>query len=138
MAPLWLLLFTHFFDMKEQNREKILETLLVLSLFFLILFFLTNVFWILYVCAFFLAIGVFENSFSKYIAGIWLSFSSLIGKISTFILLSIVFYLLITPIGLLWRILKPLESGHFLKDIKKSLWEKKNNIFDKEYFEKTW
>ncbi len=124
--------------MKKQNREKTLETLLALSLFFLVLFFFSKIYWILYICAFFLAIGIFDNSFSRYIAGIWFYFSSVIGKISTFVLLSIIFYLLITPIAFLWRILKPSESGHFLRDVKKSLWEEKNNIFDREYFEKNW
>lgn len=127
-----------FLNMKKINREETLKTLIVLALFFLALFFFSKNHLAIYAGAAMLILGLFENPAARLLASAWLSFSEFLGKISTFILLGIVFYLFLTPLALIWRLINKKEAGHFLRDEEKSLFSARKSFFTKEYFHKTW
>lgn len=124
--------------MKKVSETENLKTILTLSLFFLILFLLFKINWAIYICAALLFLGIFDNPLAKTVSSLWLSFSEVMGKISTFIILFLIFYLFITPLAFLWRIFNKKDASHFLKDNSDSLFTVVKKTFSKDYFEKTW
>lgn len=127
-----------FLIMKKINREETLKTLIVLALFFLALFFFSKNNLAIYASAAMLILGLFENPAARALTSAWMSLSEFLGKISTFLLLGLVFYLLITPMAFIWRFFNKKEAGHFLRDEGNSLFITRKSFFTKEYFQKTW
>lgn len=123
--------------MKKDSSQKTLETLSVLALFFLILFTFFKISWAVYVSIFLLALSLFENPLSEFISASWLNFSKILGKISNFIILCMVFYALITPLALIWRLFNKKEFRHFLSNKNTSVFEDVDRDFSQNYFEKT-
>lgn len=85
-----------------------------------------------------LALGLFENPAASALSRGWMSLSGVLGKISSFVLLSAVFYLVLTPVAFLWRLFNREGAGHFFGNSRSSLFEKTGRPADKDYFEKTW
>ena len=85
--------------------------------------------------AFFLFFGLFLPIVLKPIQKIWMAFALIIGSIMTRVILSVLFYLVITPIGLLSRL-----SGKNFLDIKldksqNSYWIPRKILFNKTNYE---
>ena len=78
----------------------------------------------------FLSIGFFLPALLKPVYLIWMIFSVILGWIMTRIILSIIFYLIMTPIGLITRVLG--EDFLALKKVKNnSYWNIRNSISHK-------
>ena len=81
--------------------------------------------WSLIIAFIFLVLGLLNSKFLTPAKRIWIRFGELLGKIISPIVLSIIFFLLITPIGILMKILrKDLLNLRFTKD--KTYWIKRN------------
>ena len=81
--------------------------------------------WSLIIASIFLILGLLNSKILTPAKRIWIRFGELLGKIISPIVLSIIFFLLITPIGLLMKILrKDLLNIRFTKD--KTYWTKRN------------
>ena len=81
--------------------------------------------WSLIIAFIFLVLGLLNSKFLTPAKRIWIRFGELLGKIISPIVLSIIFFLLITPIGILMKILrKDLLNLRFTKD--KTYWIKRS------------
>ena len=81
--------------------------------------------WSLIIAFIFLVLGLLNSKFLTPAKRILIRFGELLGKIISPIVLSIIFFLLITPIGILMKILrKDLLNLRFTKD--KTYWIKRN------------
>ena len=81
--------------------------------------------WSLIIAFIFLVLGLLNSKFLTPAKRIWIRFGELLGKIISPIVLYIIFFLLITPIGILMKILrKDLLNLRFTKD--KTYWIKRN------------
>lgn len=80
-----------------------------------------------------LIINMVVPMFYYYFAILWIGFSHILGTISSKIILSVVFFLLVTPVGLFRRLLgkDTLHLNDFKKD-KSSVMEKRNHKFTSE------
>lgn len=69
---------------------------------------------------------------------LWMKFGKMLNKIATILLLLTVFYLLVTPIGLLRRLLgkDTLRLKGFGRDRGKSVFTDRNRMFEPKDFEK--
>ncbi len=68
---------------------------------------------------------------------IWMSFSIILGRITNTVLLAVLFYLVLLPLGLAVRLLKGDFFGLKLDKRRLSFWEKKTKIAEaREYYEK--
>ncbi len=122
----------------EERRVGDLETVAVWASFLLILYFIFKKELLLYPALLVLLGGVFFKRFISSLVRRWLSFSSVISQVNSRVALSIVFFLFLTPLALLYRL--------FVKDplrLKKgtnvsSYFQTRNYSFIKKDFEKPW
>ena len=73
--------------------------------------------------------GFFAPNALKYLHAVWIGFSLLIGWVVTRVILTIVFFLVVTPIGLLQRLAgrSPLELR--FRTTTHSYWRPRKNLF---------
>jgi len=91
--------------MKNLNsRKKDLETMLVLAAAALVLFlvFRKNVF--IFTSIGLLLLGLFFKDASARVAGLWLRFAEVLGAFNTRVILGLVYFLVLTPIAILYRL----------------------------------
>ena len=82
--------------------------------------------WSLLLSLIFLVLGLLNSKILSPLNKLWLKFGLLLGKIISPIIMGIIFYLVVTPIGLLMRILgKDLLKLKFNNE--KSYWIEKND-----------
>ena len=82
--------------------------------------------WVLVVSLLFLTLGILNSKILTPLNKLWFNFGILLGKIASPLIMGIIFFLIVTPIGLLMKIL----GKDILKlsyDDKKSYWIKKNS-----------
>ena len=83
--------------------------------------------WFLIISIFFLFLGLINSKILNPLNKVWFKFGILLGKIISPLIMLILFFLIVTPIGLLMRILgKDLLKLNFEK--KKSYWVKKSEL----------
>jgi hypothetical protein len=75
-------------------------------------------------------VGLFAPNALKYLHAVWIGLSLLIGWVVTRLILTIVFFLVVTPIGLLQRLAggSPLELG--FRSAATSYWRSRKKHFD--------
>jgi len=111
---------------------------MVLAIAILIAFAIWNEKWLLW-SAIILLIGAASNSRVNFIiAQYWLKLSKLLGEINSKILLSIVFFIILTPVAFLYRIFNKGDSEHFKKNKKNSYFAIVDRTINKKYFTKQW
>ena len=120
---------------KKETYEPV-KTVLVITTGFILLFFITNLAWSLYLAMIVSILGLLSNAMAKKISFVWLKLASLLNLIMPNIILSIIFFLILTPIALLSRMFK--KNQLRLKNSNKSLFIQKDSTFQKEHFEKPW
>ncbi|MCK5584094.1 MAG: hypothetical protein KAI33_09890 [Elusimicrobiales bacterium] len=120
------------------KRLDIVQTLNILSAAFMILYLLFARKWIFYIAAILLLLSILDKlAISKFIAKLWVSFGKWIGEINTKIILSIVFYFILTPVAFLYRFFNKEKIKHFKEDSKTSFFENlKTGNYEKRDFEK--
>lgn len=91
---------------KQNNRTKSLETIIVLALASLLVLWIFKIAAFLYVAVIFLVIGVISKSATQFIHFLWMKLADVLSFISSRIILSFVFYFILTPISLFYRLFK--------------------------------
>jgi len=122
--------------MKKLKADPV-KTVLVITVGFLVVYFFSKWQWAFYVA---LIVGI-TGALSGYLANridfLWTKLAWLLSMIIPNILLSLVFFLLLTPIAWLSRLFgnpDPLD----LKNTNASLFKETNKQFEKTSFEKPW
>ena len=120
------------------NRHKALETMSVLALACIAigLIFRLNVFFYLATCL--LLIGIFFKGLSVIISNGWLKFAQFLGFINARIILTLIFFLFLTPIAFLYRML----HGDFMNikrnSDQKTYFVERNHEYKPKDFENVW
>lgn len=81
--------------------------------------------------------SLFSEKFSNLIERLWNGLALILSYIVPNILLSIVFYLILTPLAFLAKIFKS-DSDYVLDNNLDSVFKDSHKIFEKSSFEKTW
>ena len=122
---------------KNKIKPEPSKTVLVITVGLLIVFMVTH--WQPALISSML-IGI-AGMFSQYLAikidFLWMKLTWVLSLIVPNILLSIVFYTMLTPIALLSRVFSK-KDELFLKNTRPSLFKEYNKIFDKESFKNPW
>jgi hypothetical protein len=122
--------------MKQGNQNTALTVLTIIVGLLIVNYFAKNevVLWIT------IAIGVL-SILSTWIRDtihfLWMRLADLLGLIIPKIILSLVFFLIVTPLGIFSRILSPKEQL-FLKNDKDTTFFETEKKFEKSFFEKPW
>jgi hypothetical protein len=85
------------------KQIKVIETISVLALAALVFHFVWEVQWLIWLAAGLLVLTLKPNPLANFIAGHWLKLSEYIGNFMSKVILSLVFFLLLTPIAVLYR-----------------------------------
>lgn len=122
--------------MKTTNTNPI-KTVLTISVGFMIIYLITEIKWTIYVSIAIGMVGLFSTYLSNIVNEIWMKISFILSLIVPNILLSAIYYFVLTPISILSKILSnnnPLN----LKDNLKSTFKENNIYIEESTFEKPW
>lgn len=113
------------------------KTVLTICGGLLVISLITKAFSILFIVAFLFLVSFFSNPFASLIDRLWMRLSLILSKIFPPILLTIIFYVFLTPIAILSRIFGEKNPLH-IKNTDNSLFKTVNKKFEKSSFEKPW
>jgi hypothetical protein len=89
----------------ETSKEKVRESIIVIAAGFLVVNMTLNLSWALWVSLGVLLIGAFSDALGKLIHIGWMKLAQAMGFVMSKVLLSLIFFLFLTPIALLYRLL---------------------------------
>ena len=118
------------------DRNKSLETSLVLTTGFLLLYFLIKNETFIYLAFAFGMIGVFIKPLAKYIAFGWFKLADILNFIVSKIVLGLLFFVVLWPVSLLYKITN--KDKLLLKRSKNSTWIQRNHVYTSLDLEKIW
>ena len=113
------------------------KTVLIITLGFGILFLLTKYDWMLYVALSVGALGAMSTFLAEKIDWIWTKIGWILSKIVPNIIMTLIFFLVLTPTAFLSRLFGKKDPMD-LKNSASSLFKTKSSTFTKESFEKPW
>ena len=122
--------------MIDNNKTKSLETLLVLVGALIVVFWISPKKIYLLVALIFILIGVISPFLSAKISWVWLKFAELIGGVMSKIILSVVYFVFLVPIALLYRLTK--KNPLFLKRQEGSYYISRNKQYSPKDIENIW
>lgn len=92
--------------MARPTEKQVRESVLVIAIGFAVLYFLAHKPWMAFVALIVASAGLFIPVLAEWITIAWLKLAHLLGWINGRILLSVIFFLVLTPIALLRRAMK--------------------------------
>jgi hypothetical protein len=122
----------------DLDRIATLKTISVLTLAILIAHIIFGAPWLLW-AALLLTLGnAFESRFTSALARYWMKFAGALGAFNSRIILTMTFYLILTPLAFVYRIFNRPLVDHFRANKEKSYFEDLNKTYTPADFEKTW
>jgi hypothetical protein len=118
------------------KREKNLETMLVITVGLLVLHVVFKEKNILIGALIIGLIGVFSDFLSDKITWAWLKIAEVMGRISSTILLSVVFFVFLMPIAFLFRLTR--KDLLKLKSPEGTVYQERNHLFVAKDLENVW
>lgn len=125
------------------SKEEKVKTLLVIVVGFLVLYFLFNYFWgkevktFLYISGGIGVLSLLSEKISDGILWVWFKIAHVLGWINTRILLTIIFFLVLTPFALIQKLLVR-KNFLSLKDKSDTVYHTRNHQYQPEDFENIW
>lgn len=118
------------------NREKALETVLVLALASLLAYLSFEITWLLYISIGFLVAGILFKKLSLLIGKVWMSFAHYFGQVMNYVIMFIIFYFFLMPISFFQRLM---GSNEILKKKEgNSHFYKRNHLFSEKDIQNPW
>lgn len=118
------------------NREKGLETIIILVLASLIVYLKFDTIWAIYLSLGLLAISLISKEITIIVARGWFSFSHYFGIVMNQIIMFVIFYLVLIPLSFFQRLM---GSNHiFRKNKNNSYFHKRNHLFIRKDIERPW
>lgn len=118
------------------NKSKILETSLVLTTAFLVIFFFNENKIFIYIAAGFGGVGIFIKPLAKYIAIGWFKLADILNFVFSKVILGAVYFFVLFPISLLYRMSK--KDILRIKRTNQSVWEERNYQYSSKDLENIW
>lgn len=120
--------------MKKQNYKEIILTIVVGLLIF---FYFLKSQWLFNTALIIGILGVFSNVVAEKISWVWLKIAEILGRINSTILLSLIFFIILTPLALLMKVFKKSDSLK-LKKVSGSAYDERNHRYTAKDLENTW
>ena len=118
------------------KADETKSTILIISMGFLFLHFMLSWQWAIYASFIIGVIGIIPPFLSNKIVWGWMKLSKLLGYIVPNILLSLVFFLLLFPISVIYKLFN--KDQLMLSNKYKTYFIDKDKEYDKKSFERTW
>ncbi len=130
------------------QRNKVLETILAISLGLLIIFWatqhtkltpFTGTEWLLPITVLIICIGLFSTYLSEKIHWAWMKLSHLMGFAMSKILLCVIYFLFLLPLALISRLFNRKDSLQLKKNAPgESYYAERNHTYTADDFEEMW
>jgi len=120
------------------DRIDILKTNSILSLALLICYLVFGGEWLLWLAGLLILGNAFESRITARMARYWMKFAYYLGYINSRVILSITFFLILTPIAFAYRLFNKDTFEHFKVNRKKSYFDDMHKEYKKNDFEKIW
>ena len=118
------------------DRNKTLETSLVLTTGFLLLYFITKNDVFLYISFVFGIIGIFIKPLAKCIAIGWFKLADILNYFVSKIILAVLFFVVLWPVSILYKISN--KDKLRLKKFRNSNWIERNYVYSSSDLENIW
>jgi hypothetical protein len=120
----------------ENNKAKSLETILVLVGALIIAFWITQKKIFILLALLLIVIGISSSYLTGKISWVWLKFSELIGGVMSKVILSVIYFIFLVPIALLYQLTK--KDNLSLKRKKGSYYIERNHTYLAKDMENIW
>lgn len=118
------------------NREKALETIIVLALALLMASVWFGVHWLIFLSMGFLGVTIVSKRLTVGIAKVWFVFSEYLATVMNYIIMFAIFYAILCPIAFFQRLFK---KNQILKASNRDTYfVKRNNLYSKKDLENPW
>jgi len=118
------------------KKEKQIQTMLTIAAGFLAFYLFTHHKWLLITAFVIMLIGIFSDFLTEKIALLWLKLAEFLGNINGKILLSILFFFILTPIALLAKLFG--NRNMELKKENKSHYTVRNHLYTAKDLKNMW
>jgi predicted membrane protein len=122
------------------KREKNLETMLVITVGMLVLYFIfRSKSWSNYLLITSLVmglIGVFSNFLSEKVTWVWGKIAHILGTFNSYVLLTAIFFIFLTPVAFLFKLTR--KDNLKLKAQKGTVYEERNHLYVAKDLENVW
>ncbi len=133
----WRLSFIQYFSSKMRGQKSNPKTtLFVTAIGMLIIYLKFRLDWILYLLVGVVLLGVISKRVRQMIDQVWMKMAYVLGLFMPKILLTIIFYGILFPIALLFKLFG--KSDIILKNNRKSFFKEVNKSYTSVSFEKLW
>jgi len=122
--------------MKESNKAKSLETLLVLTGALIVIYWFSPKKIYLLIALLFILIGVVSPFLSSKISWVWLKFAELLGSVMSKVILSVIYFVFLVPIAMVYRLTQ--KNPLFLKRRDDTYYTERNKQYAPKDVENIW
>ena len=123
--------------MQKEIKSKSLETIFVLCVFLLVAYWFTHYNFLIVVCFFLTVTGLFSDFLSQKIHWLWMKLADVIGLVNTKIILSVLFFLVLTPLALLNK-LRNKDSLRIKAQKRRSMFDTRDHLYTSKDLESPW
>ena len=133
----WRHLFIHCSDGLSMKSGDTYRTILIIVVGFVVVYLITGWQWSILVALIIGGLSALSLKIAQFIELLWMKLSEVLGLIVPNILLSLIFYLMLTPIAFISRIFN--KDALRLKKSEVSLWNQRpDGRIEKKSFERPW
>ena len=125
-----------FIILKSMDREKKLESLLIIAAGFLVLFFIFKIKLFVLIALIVAFFGAMSKVFASGVTWVWFKISQILGWINSRLLLSIVFFIFLFPLSLIMKAFG--KSTIKLKKEKNTYYYQRDLVYKPEHLEDVW
>jgi polyferredoxin len=123
------------------KREKTIETMLVITVGMLVLYIIFRrkdwANYLLYTSLAMGLIGVFSNFLSEKVAWVWGKIAHIMGTFNSYVLLSIIFFVFLTPVAFLFKLTRK-DSLKLKAQKNGTVYEERNHLYVAKDLENVW
>ena len=121
-----------------EAKEKSMSAILGIVVGFLVLYLIFEIRWFLTLSVVVGCIGLFSTWLTHWIVKGWMGLAQLLGKINATILLSLIFFVFLTPVALLMRVIKGVDTLRLKKVSGNSVFEERNHTYEAKDLKNIW
>jgi len=121
----------------KKSTSDSAKTLIVIITGLILFYLITNSRWLIILSFIIGIIGVFSKFLSDLIHLLWMKFSVILGLIIPNIILTLVFFFILTPTAWLSKVFRS-QNQLNIKNKKNSLFKNRAHLIEKSSFEKPW
>ena len=74
-------------------------------------------------------LALLSDAFAQLVAKVWLKLAEILGRVNGYILLTLIFFLFLTPIALLMRLIQKADNLKLKREANNSIYETRNHTY---------